>query len=923
MAAPPPPSDTNAFEENGVDLIAEAEAALRNPSAQRFLVSVLSQRARLESQRRKDGGHGQGARQRQQTQSSISRLQPSAFECLVRLAIAMLEACMEEQNYLSAYQLLTHTAGFCTVSKGGDEKDGATPGTSAAAADDQTSKIVYMTARIGIHPIFADLKLWERVMANHLQDQQKDKAGSGGGARGDNNGSDGGDGSDDEADESDEYEAAVTTIYEMLGYGVPAEDLAKFATRVSEERGWFATERGQALLMLARRLSSKRDEGDHTGGAKAGDLDIMANADQMEKLQGSFSNLQIGADILSAMDEEDKAKMAWKEICWAHPAGDAPARSAMSPSSRPKLSTGASKRGGMYNTLSLAQTDGDVTNNSLAMMSPVGDVLEPNGLVGRAAVTSLASFGANCVATGGLDGSVFLAHTIRMKSRDNPNPFVSGVRLEWGNTGTRGIGVGSTSSAIDGEFGVGAVSCLAAARGAGYRQSRPDASRRGSDEIDDREMLSAMDGCRVVAGTTGGDLRVWSVKDVYASSIAAATADDNDAAAEALSDSVAEMRYQHPSGATSNFNQRRAGVATGDNAAAAASRLKYPLKGRALSGHRGGVTCLDVPSHIYRPDSLVSGGADGLIKLWSLRQSTGRRGLTSQASARFGKSGGDAAPAVRGRNALGTEAIEVLTGHGGKVITVKTAWHGDRLLSGGADRTVRLWDLAGSGGKCLNTLEGHLGWVTQAHYWGPHTVVSASTDRSIALWDTRAGNHALFVLRYHLSPISDLLVGSRTEFLMVSAGADGAVATWDFRAISGVGGKDPASQAIAKPQPQAGGGANPTKTVREPVCTMSHCQEGKGVRKSGAVLLSKGAVHERSVMSASVDSKMKEFDVVSGRLLGEQRTGHTDVVSCLSTFMESDGLIRSSEDKSSNMGGLITSSWDGTIRMKRLQLQHK
>lgn len=76
-------------------------------------------------------------------------------------------------------------------------------------------------------------------------------------------------------------------------------------------------------------------------------------------------------------------------------------------------------------------------------------------------------------------------------------------------------------------------------------------------------------------------------------------------------------------------------------------------------------------------------------------------------------------------------------------------------------------------------------------------------------------------------------------------------------------------------------------------------------------------------MSASVDSKMKEWDVVSGRLLGEQRTGHTDVVSCLSTFMESDGLIRSSEDKSSNMGGLITSSWDGTIRMKRLQLQHK
>ena len=100
---------------------------------------------------------------------------------------------------------------------------------------------------------------------------------------------------------------------------------------------------------------------------------------------------------------------------------------------------------------------------------------------------------------------------------------------------------------------------------------------------------------------------------------------------------------------------------------------------------------------------------------------------------------------------------------------------------------------------------------------------------------------------------------------MVSSGADGAVATWDFRAISGVGGKDPASQAITKPQPQAGGGGgNSTKTIREPVCTMSHCQEGKGVRKSGAVLLSKGAVHERSVMSASsVDGKMMEWTAQS------------------------------------------------------------
>merc|ERR1719491_1046 len=47
------------------------------------------------------------------------------------------------------------------------------------------------------------------------------------------------------------------------------------------------------------------------------------------------------------------------------------------------------------------------------------------------------------------------------------------------------------------------------------------------------------------------------------------------------------------------------------------------LRGKALGGHRGGVTCIDVPSHIYRPDSIISGGKDGLIKLWSLRKTAG------------------------------------------------------------------------------------------------------------------------------------------------------------------------------------------------------------------------------------------------------------------------------------------------------------
>ena len=62
-------------------------------------------------------------------------------------------------------------------------------------------------------------------------------------------------------------------------------------------------------------------------------------------------------------------------------------------------------------------------------------------------------------------------------------------------------------------------------------------------------------------------------------------------------------------------------------------------------------------------------------------------------------------------------------------------------------------------------------------YRGPITIVSASTVRSVVLWDTRVRNSPLFMLRHHQAPISDMLVGTKTGLLMVSMAADGAVAT--------------------------------------------------------------------------------------------------------------------------------------------------
>ena len=182
-------------------LISEAELALRNPSAQRYLFSVLVSSVQRKKRTQED------AKQR----TTVSRLEPNAFECIVRLCYAVLEACTEEQNYESAYRLLTFTGGFCC--------------STSATSTPSEQKTIYMTERISIHPIFADLRLWERVLLLHQQDQQnsKEEDAAAAAAAKEANAEDNEDGEDSVSEEdgnndnedstdNDAYDSVVTTL---------------------------------------------------------------------------------------------------------------------------------------------------------------------------------------------------------------------------------------------------------------------------------------------------------------------------------------------------------------------------------------------------------------------------------------------------------------------------------------------------------------------------------------------------------------------------------------------------------------------------------------------------------------------------------------------------------------------------------------
>mmetsp|Transcript_55235 Transcript_55235/g.117413 ORF Transcript_55235/g.117413 Transcript_55235/m.117413 type:complete len:714 (+) Transcript_55235:68-2209(+) len=696
---------------------------------------------------------------------------------------------------------------------------------------------------------------------------------------------------------------------------------------------WFATEKGQALLVLARRLTAKRDneaghDADKITGAAPGGVPATGaefaftrkNSTVRDSSAGLSSSMRDGAGGGGGAPGGDDV-LESEEIAWSMPS-----RCLVSyerqVGARAFLGNMLGAAGAASETPMIGSSSTHGMTHHRHNSSSRKRILDANGgnYAGRVAITAMASFGGSAVVTGGIDGSIFLAHTINFGAdeSDSNSRAVNGVQLQWGAKGE-----------VDRDSCTGSVACIAASKGSGYRLGGgggPDKSSSKSVQdhgsLDEDEIISSMEGCQIIAGTTGGGLRVWSLRDIYYASCMIRRRDSGPSTIS----SPSLNRSLHGSGATS---ARLGGTED--------FGMQDATVGAPVGGHRGGVTCIDLPPRMYRPDSLVSGGEDGLIKLWSLKSSQtsssgggdedGGGGATrakSSAQSRFFQ--GRQITPIGVADFDASDAQGVLTGHEGKIICIKTAWHGDKLLSGGADKTVRLWDLSGSGaGRPLTTLHGHQGLVTQTHFWGQNTIVSASTDRSIHLWDTRVGPSPLFALRYHLAPVSDLLLGNRSEPLMVSASADCSLATWDFRVLSSGGAESSSADDNAASESKL-----KSRTLRSPMATMHHVgppseSSPSSVNHGSARLARSVGRDDFSFLSIGDDGVVNEWEAAGGRRIGMPHdSGHRDAISGFITFSSSEGLRAAPIEKCGNggavsvVGGTISCSWDGTVRLRKL-----
>jgi WD40 repeat protein len=160
---------------------------------------------------------------------------------------------------------------------------------------------------------------------------------------------------------------------------------------------------------------------------------------------------------------------------------------------------------------------------------------------------------------------------------------------------------------------------------------------------------------------------------------------------------------------------------------------------RRLRGHEDGVLCL-----AFAPDGrrLLSGGADGTLRLWDLE---------------------------KGRQ------LSVLRGHSGKVWSVAFTPDGHAALSAGKDKVVRLWDL--ERGEQRHAWPDRTNRALALSADGRLVLTGSVADGMVRLWELKTGRE-LRRFKGHMSWVLGLTFADSGRHAL-SASADGTVRMWE------------------------------------------------------------------------------------------------------------------------------------------------
>lgn len=284
--------------------------------------------------------------------------------------------------------------------------------------------------------------------------------------------------------------------------------------------------------------------------------------------------------------------------------------------------------------------------------------------------------------------------------------------------------------------------------------------------------------------------------------------------------------------------------------------------GKTFRGHTGKISGISwfpgatLPESGVSPDSvnLASGGAEGLVHLWSLNQDTPKA---------------------------------TLSGHTQRVCRVEFHPSGRYVASASEDTTWRLWDVEKTTELLLQ--DGHSRGVYAVSFNTDGSLIaSAGLDSIGRIWDLRSGRTVMILDGYmdgHIKPIYALDWGSDGHRVLTGS-ADGWVKCWDVRKVQRTGGIGAHTSAVSD--------MRWFKGLDDPLEGVPPGVDDKGAqlpKKSGTFFVSSGIDHKVKVFSAD------DWSVV------QVLNGHTGPVGSVDVSRNGKWIISGGHDRTIKIWG--------------------